>query len=143
VRIKHTELKGFLTAMEKDYVDSEVRVRFIENEFENNTSSSIFEIEIPTLFERGADCRMRSKDTIKNMTSDVYRIRHINSGMLMVVQDKGEGKVDLCLLKDEMNRTKEEIDSMSLFRFIRQDMPLKLNAFFYLYHVHSGMYVKT
>ena len=66
---------------------------------------------------------MKSKETAKNISHDAYRIWHVNSGMLVVVKEITTPDrltiSTLCLLKNDHRLSKEELDNLSLFRFIR------------------------
>lgn len=91
VRLQHTELGGYLTSDDLDFTDdalAEVYVRCHEgdpNDMEALTSGDLFEIEIASNYDRGQVCVWSDPNDNKNMYC--YRLRHLNTGRLVRIQE--------------------------------------------------------
>ena len=89
VRIQHAEVGGVLASDNKDFTNDGLSEVYLwtykgkPTDNENFNTSSLFEVELAQSLHRGMICReSQDKDY-----SHVYRLRHLNTGRLVRVQE--------------------------------------------------------
>ena len=91
VRLQHTELSGYLTSDDLDFTDDELAEVYVRcfngdiNDIESVSSGDLFEVEIANNYDRGQVCVWSDPSDSKNMF--MYRLRHLNSGRLVRIQE--------------------------------------------------------
>ena len=95
IRIQNSEIGGYICSDDKDFTDdglSEVYLWTFKGEktdFENSTSSSLFEVELaggqPNKPDELGGILYQSNDS--KSLNQIFRLRHLNTGRLIVLQE--------------------------------------------------------
>lgn len=102
VRLRHTELGGYLTSDDLDFTDDQLAEVYVKRhkgdsgDDEATTSGDLFEIEIASNSDRGQVCVFSGVDSSGNQ--GCFRLRHLNSGRLVVTQQATIGGKQIATL---------------------------------------------